>query len=85
MCADVAKFARCKSHSFAGFRDQLHGDRVQNSSNVSSDFEQSEHACGVEVVPYSVFSRAGKRGHYETCGVIVIKPDEAITEPDVAS
>ncbi len=36
-------------------------------------------------MPYSVFSRAGKREHYENCGVIVLRPDEAGTKSDVTN
>ncbi len=36
-------------------------------------------------MPYSVFSRAGKRGHYENCGMIVLRPDEAGISSDVTS
>ncbi len=40
--------------------------------------QKSANACSVEVVPLSQFTRGGKRGYYESCGVI------HIFEPDVA-
>ena len=32
-----------------------------------------------------MFSRAGRRGHYETCGMIVLRPDEVGTQSDVTN
>jgi hypothetical protein len=68
--AGVAKCAQCRNHSFTGLVDQLSGEHlVADVSNVAIDNKLPV----VEIVPLNQFTRAGKRGMYETCGVISLR------------
>ncbi len=67
---DVTTCARCKNHSFV----HISADALnEHNVDVLGDAAHTGGDSGVEVVPLNVFTRAGKRGHYDLCGVLALK------------
>ena len=71
------KCAKCANSSFAHFQDQLR----DSSGSVVGDADLATVAKSpaidardqLEIVPLKVFTRAGKRGHYLSCGVVMLE------------
>ncbi len=69
---------KCLNVSFANLENQLRdcaGSIVDNADVNANDVSNTP-----EIVPLSQFTRAGKRGHCTSCGMIVIDNDPAPTE-----
>ncbi len=69
---------KCLSTSFANFENQLPdstGSVIDNADVDANDVSKSP-----EIVPLHHFTRAGKRGHYVSCGMVMIENNPAPTE-----
>ncbi len=69
---------KCLNSSFANLANQL---RYLTGSVVdAADINASDVSEPPEIVPLHQFTRAGKRGHYVSCGMVVIENNSAPSE-----
>ena len=69
---------KCLNTSFANLENQL---RDSAGSIVDdADVNANDVSKPPEIVPLHQFTRAGKRGHYVSCGMVVIENDPAVSQ-----
>ena len=74
---DIEQCSVCNSNTLASPQVGLSGDAATDDvSDVSKSVKP------IEVVSLSQFTRAGKRGHYESCGVITLRQPDAVPSSD---
>ncbi len=68
----------CLNTSFENFENQLQD--FTGSVVDDADVNASDVSKPPEIVPLHQFTRAGKRGHYVSCGMVVIENNPAPSE-----